>query len=267
MKKYWAIFRMRFINNLQYRTAAVAGLATNFAWGFMLILSFSAIHRANPAAFPMEFSQMVSYIWIQQALLLLFAGWFRQQDVESAIIDGMIAYDLVRPVDLYGRWLCQNIAVRAAGAALRCAPVLVVAFIVPTPYRLSLPPDMAHFMMFLISAALSLCVAASFSMLLCVTLFYTLSLQGAWTIFSIALDFLGGQYIPLPFFPAPIRAVLDLSPFAAMQNMPLRIYIGNITGQDALIGIALQIFWLVILQVAGRLAMRRALKKVIVQGG
>ena len=119
MKKYWAIFRMRFINNLQYRTAALAGLATNFAWGFMLILSFNALYRANPAGFPMEFSQMVSYIWIQQALLLLFAGWFRLRAVDDGIIEGMIAYELVRPVDLYGRWLCQNIAVGAAGP--RCA--------------------------------------------------------------------------------------------------------------------------------------------------
>jgi ABC-2 type transport system permease protein len=52
-----------------------------------------------------------------------------------------------------------------------------------------------------------------------------------------------------------------------MQNMPLRIYSGNIAGIDALRGIVFQIFWLVLLIAAGKLLMRRALKKVIVQGG
>lgn len=67
MKKYAAVFRIRFTNTLQYRAAAFAGMATQFAWGFMEILAFSAFYKADPAAFPMEFSQTVSYIWMQQA--------------------------------------------------------------------------------------------------------------------------------------------------------------------------------------------------------
>ena len=72
MKKYLAIFRIRFINALQYRAAALAGMATQFAFGFMFILAFEAFYKVNPDAFPMEFSQTVSYIWIQQAFLALF---------------------------------------------------------------------------------------------------------------------------------------------------------------------------------------------------
>ena len=52
--------------------AALAGLATQFAWGFMELLAFSAFYRADPTAFPMSFEQTVSYIWLQQAFLALF---------------------------------------------------------------------------------------------------------------------------------------------------------------------------------------------------
>jgi len=52
-----------------------------------------------------------------------------------------------------------------------------------------------------------------------------------------------------------------------MQNMPLRIYSGNIAGAGAARGIAFQVFWLAALVAAGRIAMSRALQKVIVQGG
>ena len=52
-----------------------------------------------------------------------------------------------------------------------------------------------------------------------------------------------------------------------MQNMPLRIYSGNIAGLDAVYGILLQIGWLVVLVILGRLWMKKALGKVIVQGG
>ena len=267
MKKYLAMFRIRFVNALQYRAAALAGMATQFAWGFMEIFAFAAFYRADPGAFPMEFSQTVSYIWMQQAFLALFASWFWERDIATAIMEGSIAYEMVRPVDLYSRWFCQASANRLARAAMRCAPILVVAFIVPEPYRMALPPDAGQLLLFLISALLALCVVVAFSMLMYISLFYTLSPMGVRLIVAVLSDFLAGATVPLPFFPGPLRAVAEMLPFAAMQNMPLRIYSGNIAGAGALAGIAFQLFWFVALLCIGRFFMARALKKVIVQGG
>jgi len=267
MKKYLAIFRIRFINALQYRAAALAGMTTQFAWGFMEIFSFAAFYRADPAAFPMAFSQTVSYIWMQQAFLTLYMMWFWENDIASAIMDGVIAYDMVRPVDLYGRWFCQVAANRLGRALLRCMPILIVAFLVPAPYRMSLPPNTAQLALFFISTALSLAVVVSFSLLMYISLFYTLSPMGMRLVVVVLSDFLAGAIVPLPFFPKPIRAIAELLPFAAMQNMPLRIYSGNIAGANALASVGLQIFWLLILLLLGKFAMSRALKKVVVQGG
>jgi ABC-2 type transport system permease protein len=202
MKKYYALFRIRFINSLQYRAAALAGLATQFAWGFMEISAFSAFYRTNPAAFPMEFSQTVSYVWMQQAFLTLFMMWFWENDITAAIMEGAIAYEMVRPVDLYYRWFCQTAANRLARAALRCAPVLIIAFIVPEPYRMTLPPNAAHLLLFLLSTLLALCVVVAFSMLLYISLFYTLSPMGMRIISASVSDFFAGAIVPLPFFPA-----------------------------------------------------------------
>ena len=267
MNKYLALFRIRFVNALQYRAAAIAGLATQFAWGFLEIFAFAAFHRVDPAAFPMEFSQTVTYIWLQQAFLALFMTWFWENDIVASITEGSIAYDLVRPVDLYGRWFCQACANRLARAMLRCAPVLIIAFILPEPYRMSLPHDILHFGLFLCSMALSLGVVVSFSMLMYISVIFTLSPVGMRLVFAVISDFLAGGTVPLPFFPEPYRRVAELLPFASMQNMPLRIYSGNIRGADAFSGIALQIFWLAALLLFGRFVMSRALKKVIVQGG
>lgn len=267
MKTYLAVFRIRFINSLQYRSAALAGMATQFAWGFMEILAFAAFYRANPAAFPMEFSHTVSYIWLQQAFLALFMVWFFEGEIFDSISSGNIAYELARPVDLYGRWFSQTAANRVAKAVLRSLPILLVAALVPEPYRLSLPPHAGQFSLFLISALLSLGVVVSFSMLIYITTFYTLSAAGMRIIAAALSDFLAGAIIPLPFFPQPFRAIAEVLPFAAMQNMPLRIYSGNIAGSAALWGIGMQVFWLLSLTLLGRVMMKRALGKVVVQGG
>lgn len=267
MKEYRALFRIRFINSLQYRAAAYAGMLTQLGWAAMEILAFAAFYRVNPAAFPMEFSQTASYIWMQEAFILLFAGLVPGNEISEAIESGSIAYELVRPMDLYGRWICQFVAGRFAGAGLRCVPVLLVAFIVPEPYGMSLPPTLGALALFLLSSALAVGVIAAFSMLVYVSVFYTMSFRGARLVFGNLSIFFSGAIVPLPFFPAPIRAVVELLPFAAMQNMPLRIYSGNIAGKEALAGMALQGFWLVALVTLGRYALGRALKKVVAQGG
>ena len=267
MTKYFAVFRIKFIGAMQYRAAALAGLATQFAWGFMEIFAFTAFYRTNPAAFPMELSHTVSYIWLQQAFLALFMMWFWEYDIAEAITGGSIAYEMVRPIDLYSRWFCQISANRLARAMLRCSPILIVALLLPEPYRLSLPPSIWQFGLFLISTVLALAVVVSFSMLMYISIFFTLSPLGVRIIVAVVSDFLAGAIVPLPFFPDSVRAVVSLLPFAAMQNMPLRIYSGNIAGAEALYGIALQVFWLAALTLIGRAAMARALRRVVVQGG
>lgn len=103
MRKYQAFFRIRFINTLQYRSAAIAGMATQLAWGLMEILAFHAFYQADPSAFPMTFQQTVSYVWLQQAFLSLFMLWFFEAEIFDTITTGSIAYELVRPMDLYNR--------------------------------------------------------------------------------------------------------------------------------------------------------------------
>jgi ABC-2 type transport system permease protein len=267
MKMYLSVFRIRFINSLQYRAVLVAEIIARLAWGLMQILAFSAFYRTNPGAFPMEFSQTVSYIWMQEILIILFNVVFQDGDIYAALESGSIAYELVRPMSLYGRWFCQSAANRISYTVINCAPALLLAFIMPEPYRMSLPPDIGLFMLFLLSTILALGVVVAFAMLMYISLFYTLSQRGVRIIVTALTTFLSGGVIPLPFFPARVLAVVEWLPFAAMQNMPLRIYSGNIAGADALKGIAFQVFWLAALILIGKLTMGRALKKVIVQGG
>ena len=267
MKAYASLFKIRFINSMQYRAAAFAGLLTQFGWAFMEILAFSAFYRADPAAFPMEFSHTVTYIWLQEAFLVLFGGLIAGSEISDAIESGSISYELVRPMDLYWRWMCQFTSGRMAGVWLRCVPILFVAFIMPAPYRMSLPPNMAAFALFLVSAVLAIGVVAAFSMLVYVTVFYTMSFRGTRLVFGNLSIFLSGAVVPLPFFPQPVRAIAELLPFAAMQNMPFRIYCGNIAGADAALGLLLQAFWLAVLTAAGRRALRGAVGRVVVQGG
>lgn len=267
MKKYLSFFRLRFSMGLQYRIAALAGIVTQFFWGFMEIMIFSAFYRADAAAFPMSLSATASYIWMQQAFLAFFAAWMMEGEIFDSIVNGNIAYELCRPVDIYNMWFARSLANRSSRAVLRCFPILFVAIFLPAPYGLAAPVDGIHFLLFILTLLLGLAVTVSFCVLIYVLTFFTISPQGLRMLFLSSVEFFAGAVIPLPFFPEGIQKLMELLPFAAMQNVPLRIYSGSMSGAEMKKAVLLQIFWLFVITGAGKLLCRVALKKITVQGG
>ncbi|MBR6478623.1 MAG: ABC-2 family transporter protein [Lachnospiraceae bacterium] len=267
MKKYQSFFRLRFQMGLQYRAAAVAGMVTQFFWGFMLIIAFRAFYEADPTAFPMTFQDTVSYIWLQQAFLALFNTWMMENEIFDTIANGNIAYELCRPIRIYNMWIARSLANRFSRAVLRCSPILIVAFLVPAPYRMGLPPDLGTFLLFVLSLILGTAVATAFCMIVYGLTFFTISPQGVRTLFASLVDFLAGGVIPIPFMPDKVRTVVELLPFASMQNAPLRIYSGSMPAEEIRVTLFLQFFWLIALVLIGSSLCRLAERKACIQGG
>ncbi len=267
MKKYLSFFRLRFIHSLAYRSAAAAGIVTQFAWGFMNLLMYRAFYAENAASFPMEFDALSNYIWLQQAFLALFMAWYFDGEILEGISSGNVCYELCRPCDIYTMWYAKNAAVRLARAVLRCMPILLVAILLPQPLGLTAPRDIGAAAMFTLSLLLGFSVMVSYSMVIYGTVFYTISSLGVRILSVSIVEFLAGAIIPLPFFPEGVRRVVELLPFASMQNAPFMIYSGSLAGEAALRAIATQAVWLIALYVAGKLLMKRALKRVVIQGG
>jgi len=267
MRKYISFFRIRFIAGLQYRAAAWAGIATQFAWGGMNILMFRAFYEEGSNAFPMPFDSLSTYIWLQQAFLALFMAWFFDTEIFDSIVSGNIAYELCRPINIYNMWFTKNTAVRLSKAVLRCLPIIIFAGVLPSPYGMSLPHSIGAFLLFLLSMILGFLVIVAFSMLVHATAFFTISPKGIRVLATSVIEFFSGGLIPIPFFPDWIQPVIYALPFASMQNTPFLIYTGYLGGIEALKSIGLQILWLLVLWCAGKLIFRYALKRVVVQGG
>lgn len=267
MRKYFSVFRIRFLNSLQYRAALLASIFLQFAWAMVELLAYTAFYQADPASFPTPFSQMVNYVWMQQILFSLFSVVFSDREIFSVLQSGDIAYELVRPMSLYGRWFSQSVGNRLAYSLVSCVPATVLALLMPAPYRLTLPQDPAAFLCFLLSTGLALGIVVSLAQLMYGALFHTVAFRGVRVSVTAVTQFLSGGLIPLAFFPEPVLSVVRLLPFASMRDTPLRIYSGSLAGAACMQALLFQLAWLTALVLLGRTLMNRALKKVVVQGG
>ncbi|NLG85094.1 MAG: ABC transporter permease [Firmicutes bacterium] len=267
MRAYLSVLRLRLINGLQYRAAALAGLATQFFWGFILIMVYEAFYSQVAGPQPIALRQLITYIWLQQAFLVLIMFWIRDHELFNLITSGDIAYELCRPCGLYGFWFAKLTAQRLSGALLRCFPLLAVAYLLPEPYRLTLPPDPAAFGLFIVALLLGLVVVVAISMLIYISVFYTMSPAGSMLFFSVLGDFFAGSIIPIPLMPEWLQTIAYLFPFRLTADLPFRIYTGHIPWPEALTGILTQLLWAAVLIGCGLMVLEKALRRVVVQGG
>ena len=262
---------MRFLLMLQYRTAAVAGFATQCWWGLLKVMVFAAFFRSTVAHQPLNFTQAVTYTWLGQAFLVLLP-WNSDPEVVAMVRTGDVSYDRLRPLDTYFFWYVRAMGWMLARVVPRAAMMFVVAgLILPLvglgSWRLRFPIGVESALLFAPAMLSVLLLSSAMVMLLNIGVVATMNERGPNHLMVPLVNILSGSIVPLPFFPDWIQWLLFIQPFAGLVDIPYRIYFGNLSGIAALAGIIQQLVWTAILLLIGRYLMVRVMSRLEVQGG
>ena len=207
------------------------------------------------------------YVWLNQAFFYLILIAVKDEQILEQIKNGTVAYELCRPYDLYWWWYLKHLSKRYAGCLLRCFPVIIVALLLPKPYNLSPPESPEAFILFIIALFLGSLLITSICMIINIITFFTYNDKGISSIIYTIGGLLSGIAIPLPLLPVTLLALTEYLPFRLISDLSQRVYSGNIQIAYGIKSIILQIIWIIILVIIGRLLMKKALSKVSIQGG
>ncbi len=262
MRPYAAVLSARFRLLLQYRAAALAGFGTQLFWGLIRMMIFTAFIEHAADRSPMTLQQVVGYIWLGQAFLMLipFRG---DADIEQQIRTGNVAYEMLRPIDLYLYWYCRGLANRIAPTMLRCVPMLVIATLVGWLHW----PDARTLMAFAAAMVGAVLLSSAIGTLMTITFFWTISGQGLNRLVLAVMWVFSGIVVPLPMFPDWLQPVLNALPFRGLQDIPFRLFTGHLPVSQAWHVVLHQLAWTVALVMLGRWLIARASRRLVVQGG
>ena len=270
MKPYLAILAARFRTLLQYRAAAAGGIFTQTFFGLMRIMILEAFYRSSAQAQPLAMSQMVGYVWLGQATFAMFP-WNTDPDVRESVRTGNVAYELCRPLGLYALWFSRTLAWRIAPMLLRVLPMAVLAMVILPLVGLEewqlRPPGLAAGAAWLVAMLAALLLSCALTTLMNISMLWTVSGDGIATLGGGIIALLGGLIIPLQLFPDWAQPFVYALPFAGVLDLPARLYTGNIAPAGLVWVLAHQLAWTAILIAAGRLALARGTRRIVVQGG
>jgi ABC-2 type transport system permease protein len=271
VKAYSAVISARYRTLLQYRAAALAGFVTQLFWGAIKIMVFSAFYALTTESQPMDLVMVISYIWLGQALLGILP-WNVDTEIAQLIRSGGVAYELVRPLDLYGYWFCRTIALRTATTTLRSIPMFFFAMLVLPllgggAWAMQPPASAVALLVFLVSMTAAILLASAITMIMHVILVLTVSGEGLNRIMPSVVMVFSGMIVPLPLYPDWLQPFLNLQPFRGIVDVPYRIYVGDILPALAWPHVFQQFIWTAIIIAIGYLLLRRSMRRLVVQGG
>ena len=247
-----------------YRVNVVVGLLGLVLGLYVLHLVWTELYRANAAIAPagITLPAMLTYMVIGQLALLVV-----QVDstplIREKVREGIIAYDLLRPVRFPLYLLADNLG----SAAFRLLIALPAAVLAAVLLEVQLPPDGEHVLAFGLSLGLGFVIAFLLDFLANLTAFWTLETFGLQYMLRFAGFVLSGVFVPLWFFPDVWRPLVTALPFASIYGTPLSIFVGRLGGIELWSAVLIQVAWILLLAAAAGWAWSAAERRVVVQGG
>ena len=202
---YRAVVSARYRMLLQYRAAAFAGLVTQCFWGAIRLMILAAFYAASTQAQPMSLPEVVAYIWLGQAFFGMLP-WNIDEEFAQKVRDGSVAYDLLRPVDLYAFWYSHTLAYRTAPTTLRAIPLGLLAMLVLprlglAEWALGAPPSWVSGVLFGVSLVGAAALSTAITMLSHISLLWTISAAGMDRIMPAVVTVFAGHGDPVTLIP------------------------------------------------------------------
>jgi ABC-2 type transport system permease protein len=206
-------------------------------------------------------STMITYLTISSLIKPLTSSsmdYSMEQDVRTGNIGTMLTKPVSYPLFL----LFRSLGVPLTGIFLGALPIFAIGLVL---LGISLPYNLPAFLLSLFFGFL-----VNYIMIFMTGLWSFWSAGSIWGIKlskEVITEIMSGAVVPIYFFPSWFASIAQALPFQAIYNIPISIYLGNITGTGILFSFAQQLFWIALLGSVSYMGWRRAKKKVVINGG
>jgi ABC-2 type transport system permease protein len=243
-----------------YRVATLGSILENcvvsMLWGYVLL----AVVRTTGTVHGLAPKEALTFAFVSGSIEASF--WVTAPtEIDERIKTGDVVTDIQRPLDFQLYWLSHEAGRVVLMYLTRGIAQLAFGALV---LHVLLPHDPGALALFVVTLTLGFVISFAWRFIVGLTGFWLLDTRGAVSLSGAIVTFSSGALLPLALLPSSVGRGLRWLPFAGIVQTPFDAFTGN---RSVVGGIALQVVWAIVLLLVGRLMYRRALRRVVVQGG
>jgi ABC-2 type transport system permease protein len=260
---YFEFARIAFLKILAYRLRYFTGIVTYFINVSVYYFIWSAIYGSSTDVAGYDLSQMTTYVavgWIIRSFYFNNVD----RDISAEVLEGKIAVNLIKPVDVQIMYIAQTAGEACFRAVLFTLPIAAVLLFI---YPISPPASVASGVLFFPSSILALLIFTLINFWVGTLALHIYSILGVIRAKYAIVEFFSGLLIPISFFPQGLQDFLRYLPFQHISFTPLQIYLGKLSGAAAFGALAEQALWITLLFAGSRLFWKFSIRRLSIQGG
>jgi len=239
------------------------GIVTYFIYVSVYYFIWKAIYAHSTSIEGFDFAHLLTYIGVGWIIRSFYFNNI-DQDIAYQVIEGRLAMDLIKPVNIQFMYLARAAGESVFRLALLTLPTTILLFLA---YPLRPPASLGHAGAFLVSVTFSFLIVAAINFAVGTFALRLHSILGLLRAKFFLLELFSGLLLPISFFPQIFQKMFSLMPFEYISYIPMLIYLGQLNGASLARAMGVQLFWVVILLALGDALWRWSVRKVTIQGG
>lgn len=263
LQLYLSFMRLEFIKMLTYRISYITGVVNYAVQIGAYFFLWQAIYIGRGQIGGLNQGEMLTYLivaWVSRSLY--FNNMDRQISVE--VKEGKVAVELIRPYDYQMARMARALGEAVFRLFFFALPSAVFIYLL---YPFYIPAFGRVWLYFLLALLGSFAINSQINFMTGIITFFTMNTNGIQKAKRVVIELFSGLLIPISFYPDWAQLIIKYLPFQAISYLPNLIYLGKLSGTALLQSLGIQLFWLVVLYIVGRVMWSAALRKVAIQGG
>jgi ABC-type uncharacterized transport system permease subunit len=256
VQKYLTVFRVNWLNSLQYRAPTVIYILGYTLYVAVLLFLWTAIYREGGRVGPYELSEMVTYyllMFVINTVVISYVSW----EIIDHIREGFFSHFLVKPVNYFTYWLTVN-------ASGKLFEAVVIAFVVCGFWLVvgpvvRFPADPATYLGFAVSLALAVVLAFELEFCIGMIAFWLVQVRVFKYMLQYAVFFFAGTLLPLDVFPNALSSIAAVLPFQYLVFVPIQIFLEK--RPDVWFDFATAAGWIVVFYALARWGLTRGIAR------
>ncbi len=248
---------------LTYRLAMLNGAMTNLAWGMFRYYIMLAIYGTIGMLNGMTEAAALTYVPLTQSLLA-YLNVFGNMQISQTIYSGQIGMRLLMPQGFFRYWLSYFGGKSIVNLVLRGILLFGIWMLF---FPVALPKSIGQWLLFILSMLASWAVSHLWIITVNLSAIWSKDASGILRMTFALQQLLAGMIFPIRLFPLWFQKLCHLTPFPAMLNTSIEVFTGILSGWAAVIAIAQQVGWAIVIFVVGKFILRLGLRKLTLEGG
>lgn len=242
MNKYLAVFKISWEQGLVYRLNFALWRVRSVLQLLLVYFVWWTVFQSSSSVFNYSQSQILSYIMVAAVIRAIILST-RVTDVAGQINEGSFVNFLVKPLGVIRYHFARDLSDKLLNIAFVIFEIALFLFILKPP--LMLQQNLQILFLFLLATVLGLMLYFAFALIIGLLAFWVENVWAPLFLVMIFLEGFGGGLFPIDILPQNFASILMLTPFPYFIYFPAKIYLGNLSASDLMLGFTVLILWTV----------------------